>query len=276
MKLSVIIPSYKGQALLQDSLPHLCRALDKVSTSEIIVVDNGSKDSTVRFLKHHYPDIRVKQLDTNYGFTKAVNTGIKVAKGEYILLLNNDCHLNKNTLQTLMSFMQKNKDIIATQPVIVGKNGNIENIGYIVDLKKGKATPVVDAKLIPSFDNATMWETGYIYGLSGACLLLRKDSLRKVGTFDERFHSYLEDVDFFIRLAQYGSAYAPCPEVSVIHKHMSTSATMKGYKEWHDLTNWIRIIKKNYPLSYIMRHLFSLVTERLRNVSGWLKCMIQV
>lgn len=276
MKLSVIIPSYKGQALLQESLPHLCRALDKVSTSEIIVVDNGSKDSTVRFLKHHYPDIRVKQLVRNYGFTKAVNTGIKIAKGEYLLLLNNDCHLNKNTLQTLMNFMQKNKDLVATQPVITRQNGSIENIGYVVDLKKGKAMPVVDPKLIPAFDNATMWDTGYIYGLSGACLLLRKDSLRKVGTFDERFHSYLEDVDFFIRLAQYGYTYAPCPEVSVIHKHMSTSAAMKGYKEWHDLANWIRIIKKNYHLSYIIRHLLTLVIERLRNASGWLKRMIQV
>lgn len=276
MKLSVVIPTYKGQALLEDSLPHLCQALDKISTSEIIVVDNGSKDSTVRFLKHHYPDIRIKQLPTNYGFTKAVNTGIKMAKGEYILILNNDCHLGKNTLQVLINFIQKKKNIVATQPVVKRKDESIENIGYVVDLKKGKAAPVVDTKLIPAFDNSTMWESGYIYGLSGACLLLRKEIIRKIGAFDERFHSYLEDVDFFIRLARSGYEYAPCTDVSVLHKHMSTSAAMKGYKEWHDLTNWIRIIGKNYPLFFIFRYLFPLALERLRNFSGWLKRMSQV
>ena len=276
MKLSVVIPSYKGQALLEHSLPHLCKALDKIASSEIIVVDNGSKDSTITFLKHHYPDVRVKELAKNYGFTKAVNAGIKMSKGEFILILNNDCHVGKNTIQTLIGFMAKNNDIVATQPVVQRPDGSVENIGYVVDLKKGRVAPVTDKRLLPSFDNKTMWETGLVYGLSGACLLLQKDIFRKVGHFDEAFHSYLEDVDFFIRLASYGYEYAPCLDTIVVHKHMSTSAGMKGYKEWHDLTNWMRIITKNYPRPFILSHSVNLGIERMRNANGWLKRMIQV
>lgn len=276
MKLSVIIPSYKGQSLLQHSLPYLCRALDKISSSEIIIIDNGSKDSTLPFLKHHYPDIRVKELETNYGFTKAVNTGITMAKGEYVLILNNDCHVSKGSVSALLTFLEKNQDIVATQPIVKKPDGSVENIGYVVHLKKGKAAVIKDKHLVPAFDNATIWQTGLVYGLSGACLMARRSIFKKVGNLDEQFHSYLEDVDFFIRLARMGYQYAPCLDAVVTHKHMSTSAAMKGYKEWHDMTNWVRIIKKNYPLSFIFSHILSLGMERLRNINGWVKSMIKV
>ncbi len=276
MKLSVVIPSYKGCKLLQDSLPPLYKALKHVKTNEIIVVDNGSKDSTMKYLKDHLPDIKRIELEQNYGFTKAVNEGIRSAKGAYVLILNNDCHVSEQTIHTLLSFLEKNPEYVATQPIILRPDGSVENIGYVVDLKRSRASAVTDKKLIPAFDNQTMWDTGFVYGLSGACLLLRRDIATRIGLFDETFHSYLEDVDFFIRLATQGYQYAPCTDTSVVHQHMSTSKGMKGYKEWHDLTNWVRIIRKNYPLKFILRHVWALGIERMRNMSGWLKRMSRV
>ncbi len=274
--LSVVIPSYKGQALLKDSLPHLYKALEKISAYEVIVIDNGSQDSTIAFLKHHYPDIRVKELETNFGFTKAVNTAIGMAKGAFVLILNNDCHVREDAIAILLAFAKKHPHLVATQPVVEGFDGSLENIGYVVNLKKGKAEAVIDKNLIPDFDNATMWDSGFMYGLSGACLLVRRDIFKKIGLFDEAFHSYLEDVDFFIRLAISGYSYAPCLGSCVLHKHMSTSLGMKGYKQWHDMTNWVRIIRKHYPMSFLFRHAGTLAIERLRNLSGWLKSYRQV
>lgn len=276
MQLSVVIPTLNGQALLQDSLPPLLEALKPFSKAEIIVVDNGSTDSTHDFVKKHYPDIHLIQLDQNYGFTRAVNDGLRKAKGEYVLILNNDCFVEKNTLSVLVSFLDKNKNLVATQPIVARPDRTIENIGYVVDLKVGKAAVVTDKNLIPMFDNKTMWGVGFVYGLSAACLLIRRDVFKKVELLNEQFHSYLEDIDLFIRLARQGYQYAPCLEVVVTHRHMSTSATMKGYKEWHDLTNWIRIIIKNYPVTFILRHAGSLFVERLRNLSGWFKRMSKV
>ncbi|CAN5184125.1 N/A [soil metagenome] len=276
MQLSVVIPSYNGQALLQDSLPPLLEALQPIKESEIIVVDNGSTDSTSHFMTKHYPDVHLIELDKNYGFTRAANEGIRKSKSEYVLILNNDCFVKIDTVSKLLLFIRTNVDLVATQPIVARPTGEIENIGYVVDLKKGKATVVTDKNLIPSFDNQTIWDIGFVYGLSGACLLVRRDILKKMEGLDESFHSYLEDVDLFIRFAKKKYQWAPCLDAIVTHQHMSTSAAMKGYKEWHDLTNWIRIIIKNYPTSFIIRCAVTLCIERLRNLSGWLKRMNKV
>jgi GT2 family glycosyltransferase len=93
--------------------------------------------------------------------------------------------------------------------------------------------------------------------------------------FDESFHSYLEDVDLFIRLNKNGYHYSPLLSASCVHFHMSTSKKMGFYKEYHDFANWIRIIFKNYSISFIIKHFPWLLVERLKNLSGILKKMVK-
>lgn len=270
MKVTIIIPTFNGRENLEKCIKKLDQYLE-----DMIVVDNASTDKTISYLKTNFPDIKLIELSKNYGFTKAVNEGVKAAKSEYILILNNDCIIDEEDIERLQDFAIENK-LVATQPIVLKKD-NIENIGFVVDLKKGKATPVTDANEISNtLSNNQIWEKGTAYGLSATCLLMKRDIFLQEGELDERFHSYLEDVDLFIRFAKKGYKFAPCLDVTVLHEHMATSSKMGFYKEWHDFTNWIRIIIKNYPLNFIIKNFTSLLVERLRNASGLIKKIVTI
>jgi len=274
MDISIIIPSYNGKHLLDTSLPYLNDSIFHTLSCETILVDNGSEDDTKKLITKKY--IR---LDKNYGFTRAVNEGAKKAQGKYLLILNNDCFVEKDTITKLYNFLEKDHGLVATQPIIYTKQGAVENIGYVVDLKKGKATPITDDLRIKKEElrmdkRHDMWKLGMVYGLSATCLLVRKDIFEEIGMFDESFHSYLEDVDLFIRLASKEYKYIPCLEASASHAHMETSKNMGVYKQIHDFINWINIIIKDYPRSFMFRHSLSLIVERLRNLSGLIKAYL--
>ena len=279
MELSVVIPTYNGKKLLESNLH---KQLSNIG--EIIIVDNASTDDTRKYIASNHNQVTYIRLKKNYGFTKAVNTGVKTAHNDLVLILNNDCLIDHNNLKKLIQFMHQNTQFCATQPIVFRQDSNkIENIGYFINLKNGKAKIITDTKILKPTsqrgeqvqndltDQKNIFQKGNVYGLSATCLLIRKDIFLKNGMFDESFHSYLEDVDFFIRLAKKGYRYAPCLNAYVKHKHMATSSKMGSYKELHDLTNWIRIIIKNYPLWFILLHFPTLFFERLRNLSGYLK-----
>lgn len=277
MILTVIIPTLNGKLLLEESLPYLLNALKNVASYEVIIVDNNSTDETVSFLRQSYPEIQVIQLSKNTGFTGAVNEGIHVARGKYILILNNDCLLNNQTISRMLTFLENNNSLVATQPIVYTKKNEIENIGFILDLYKAKASPVTTLLQAKKFEEYRLksFDTRYMYGVSATCLLIQKDILKTIGMFDQSFHSYLEDVDLSLRLQRNKYDFSPCLEATCIHYHMSTSSKMEYYKEKQDVKNWIKIIIKNYPVSFILKHFLPLSIERLRNLNGFLKKLIQ-
>jgi GT2 family glycosyltransferase len=270
---SVIIPTLNGKRLLETSLPAVMAALQQLNHAEVLVIDNGSTDDTISFLKNEYPAVVRIAFSRNRGFTGAVNAGIRKATQPFVLILNNDCILESNTITRLLSFLDTHKEYVATQPVIYNTKGAIENIGFTVDLKVAKAYVVRDQEstYLQAKYRHFLPSSRFVYGLSATCLLIKRDVFLEIGLLDESFHSYLEDVEFFIRMAKKGYQYAPDLGIAVTHAHMATSSRMGSYKQQRDLMNWIRIILKHYPLSMKLRYSGSLLIERLRNLNGLLK-----
>jgi GT2 family glycosyltransferase len=277
MKLSVVIPSYNGKHLLETAIPSLITACSSYAPYEIIVVDNGSTDLSAEYLREAYPDVNVVALPYNTGFTGAVNAGVKTAFGDVLLIINNDCYLPPEGLSAMMGFLEANPQYVATQPIVYKEDGSVENIGFVVDLWIGKAFPVTDPKATTISEGFQVRgdDTRYIYGLSGACLLIRKEAFTEAGMLDETFHSYLEDVDLALRLVAKGKKVFPTIAAACVHQHMSTSSGMGSYKEQRDFRNWIRIIRKHYPSRFLLRHAGTLFVERLRNANGLLKKVLQ-
>ena len=273
MKLSVLIPNYNGKTLLESMLPSLYKALKHLTETEVIIYDNNSTDGSKLFIRDMYPDIRLIESMENDGFTRAVNAAAISAKGEFILILNNDCFVNDKTIPDMIHFLKKHPEYCMTQPVVLSKNGKVENIGFLVDTYIGKARAVTDLKDSHIAEEYMKFpsKSGLLYGLSATCLLAKKKEFLDICMFDESFHSYLEDVDLAFRLALAGKKYFPTLEAECIHAHMATSSKMGSYKQQKDVTNWIRIIFKNYPLSMILANFLPLTIERMRNLNGLFK-----
>ena len=98
---SIIIPNYNGAILLKKNLPRLSKSKEnsKNRIAEVIIVDNGSTDDSVAFIKKNYPEIRLIKFQENKGFSKAINVGVKESKGNLVLLLNNDVAVSNNFLE---------------------------------------------------------------------------------------------------------------------------------------------------------------------------------
>ncbi len=259
MKVSIIIPTLFPPVDLSERVGLLNR---DENVLEVIVVANGA---TVDL--HQTQKVKVIQLEKNQGFTGASNAGARIAAGDLLLFLNDDCVINSQTLDQLLQFLVKHPSFIATQPVVRKPDGSIEHIGFIIYTRIGKATPIT------SIDDWKIKKEGQNYGLSATCLLIKNEVFKSVGMFDESFHSYLEDVDLAIKLRKKGYKISACPEASVTHAHMATSQKMGVYKQKRDMMNWWRLIIK-YPDVFPRNP--QLFVERGRNLSGFLKKALSV
>jgi GT2 family glycosyltransferase len=264
--LSAIIPTMTND----QGLFKLVSQLKKIKDIEIIIVDNKPNDEKREKLKNFLYLPQQKNL----GFAIAVNLASKKAKGDWLLILNDDIEeVTENLINKMLNFAQKNH-FDAVSPVLKKPTGEIENFGY-------KVLPIGKVQLItknpqPITNNQQPITSNIIDGLTAACLFIKKKVFEKVGGFDESFFAYLEDVDLFLRLKNKGYKFAINPNIFVIHNHMTTSSKMGFFKEKQDFVNWIRVILKNWGLKKIILHLPGIIIERGRNLSGLIKKIIKV
>ena len=99
-EVSIVIPNYNGKAYLKDCLDSLLCQTEK--DLDIVVVDNGSSDGSVLYVKSEYPGVRILELGKNYGFCRAVNEGIQASDSPYVILLNNDTKAEPGFVQELL------------------------------------------------------------------------------------------------------------------------------------------------------------------------------
>jgi|SRR3989338_3443543 len=206
-KVSIIVLNWNGKKFLKNCLDSLTQlAYPQV---EIIVVDNNSKDGSQEFVKENYRKAILIENKENYGFAKGNNIGLKASTGDYILILNNDTVVAPNFLEPLIKDFEDNPKIACLQPQIrLSENkqfldgagafltftGFLYHFGYLKDRMKPKYNKKMK-----------------IFSAKGACMLLRRKAIEKVGLFDEDFFIFFEETDLCFRLwlAGYSVMYEP-------------------------------------------------------------------
>ena len=128
---SIIIINYNGKSYLEKCLESIKKI--KYDNLEIIVVDNNSTDGTMEFLVQNYPSIITLKLDKNYGFAKPNNMAAKIAKGDFLLFLNNDTEVTPNFLTELVQVLVGNDQIGICQSLLLKPNGEIDSSGDFID-----------------------------------------------------------------------------------------------------------------------------------------------
>jgi len=236
MKLSIIIVNYNVKYFLEQCLHSVRKACIPVGNSEIFVVDNNSVDGSAEMVREKFPEINLVANDRNKGFSYANNQAIKIAKGEYVLLLNPDTIVEEDTFEKIVKFMDEHPDAGGLGVKMLDGKGN-----FLPESKRGLPTPKVAfykmfglSRIFPKSKTFNKYHLGYLDDdkihevdvLSGAFMLLRKDALKKVGLLDESFFMYGEDIDMSYRLSKAGYRNYYFPETRIIH--YKGESTKKG------------------------------------------------
>lgn len=254
---SITIPNMK-EMLLADFFSHNSQYLSEID--ELIVVSSGLNHKTIWQWRRAYPSVRFIPIEKNNGFAATVNIGLSVSTGLWIGTINDDVVLEKNWIERCLACAQKNTG--ALNPVIYKKDGTVESAGISI-LKKGKAEPYTMVSPLIKCVN--------VDAANAAAVLYNKEALNKIGLFDERFGSYLEDIDMSLRLHRQGYKNTVALNAKIVHCGQSTSQTMGWKKNLLDARNWIYVIGKNWQLSDFFLHGYSILLERIRNLYGIVK-----
>lgn len=263
MKASVIIPNFNGKNLLAANLPMVLAAMENIENEigEIIVVDDGSKDESVKFIKGNFPQITLIKHTKNRGFSAAVNTGARAAGGELLVLLNSDVAPGPGFLKTMNKHFE-NPRVFAVSMHEKGygwARGGF--IGGYVSLAMGREGD----KASRSF---------YVSGGSG---IFRRSTWMKLGGMDEKLFSpfYWEDIDICYRAAKRGYQLLWEPDSLVVHNHESTVKMLpKRYVARVRERNQLLFIWKNITSKNLFgKHMVGLL-KRLAGHPGYIRIIL--
>ena len=239
MKLSIVIVNYNVEYFLEQCLYSVRRALQGIE-GEVFVVDNNSVDGSLKMLAQKFPEVKVIANKENVGFSRANNQAIRISTGEYVLLLNPDTVVEDDTFSKCLDFMDSHPDAGGLGVKMVDGKGN-----FLPESKRGLPTPAAAfykmfglAKLFPHSKRFAHYYMGHLSNdetneceiLAGAYMLMRRETLDKVGLLDETFFMYGEDIDLSYRITQGGYKNYYFPETRIIHyKGESTKKTSVNY-----------------------------------------------
>ncbi|HUT15353.1 MAG TPA: glycosyltransferase family 2 protein [Anaerolineae bacterium] len=256
-QVSVVIPSWNGARLLPACLDSLRE--QTWSRSEVIVVDNASTDETVTLVQREYSEVRVIALARNRGFSSAVNVGICAAEGEFVAVLNQDVEVDPQWLEELAvtALAHPEAGAVASKIMLWARRDHLHSAG---DLYRLDGIPV----------NRGVWEKDQgqydaeteVFGACGGAALYRIRALDEIGTFDESFFMYCEDVDLAWRqqLAGWRAVYAP-RAIAFHHLSASGGGVTASY---YSGRNTILVIAKNMPCPLLLKYWRAILAAQLR------------
>jgi len=235
MDLSIIILNYYNKNLVKELLNNI-KELNLKYDYEIIVIDNASYDG-VEGVVSKYNKIKFIQSKYNKGFAYGNNLGIKEAIGKYILICNPDLAILSNGIDILYDYMEDNKEVGLAGPRLINADKSIQysctrfpnyklpfyRRTSLSNTEKGKKW--LDNYLMKDLDH---YNNHYVPALFGACMIVRKSSLEKVGLLDERYFMYMEDLDWSRRFWEknYKVAYVGKSEIIHLHRRQSAGKNM--------------------------------------------------
>ncbi len=210
-KVDLVIINYNTLGYLKECIASIQR-----NTSypyNLIVVDNGSNDGSVKYLAQ-FREITLIINKENLGFARACNQGIMAGEGEFVVILNSDIKVSSGWLAALVQTAKSDEMIGVVGPKMVNEKNQIIGAG-VTSLNQFCSSRGLGEKDRPDlFD-----QLEDCYTVGGACYLIRRQALRKVGVFDENYFFYFEETDLSLRMLEKGYRVVYTPDVKIIHYH---------------------------------------------------------
>jgi GT2 family glycosyltransferase len=240
-RVSAVIPVWNGRRWLEGCLGSLVAQTHP--PAETILVDNGSYDDSVAFVRERFPDVTIVELGANTGFAKAANVGIERATGELIALLNTDVVLSRDWLARMTEAIRDRPRMaaVACKMLQLDTPGTVYDAGDILRRdgaceQRGRFGP----------DDGRWDDPGEVFGACAGAALYRRAAVFDVGGFDERYFAYLEDVDLALRLRLRGWS---CWYESVVAWHAGEGSSHQlsgGHWRWVE-RNTLLLVAGAFP-----------------------------
>lgn len=240
IKTTIIIPNYNGLSFMEPCFESLKE--QTVRNFKVLVVDNGSTDGSVEWLKEHrIPSIFLKE---NTGFSGAVNTGIRAADTPYVLLLNNDTRVELGFVAAMERAMDQSPKIFSVSsrmiqmyhPELLDDAGDMYSIlGWAYQRGVGRSSELYQ-------------KSCRVFSACAGAAIYRRAVFHEIGLFDELHFAYLEDIDVGWRAKLYGYDNIYCPDAAVYHVGSGTSGSRyNSFKVRLAARNCIYLNYKNMP-----------------------------
>jgi N-acetylglucosaminyl-diphospho-decaprenol L-rhamnosyltransferase len=241
---SVVVVTY-------NALPLLEKSLESVRGYQTIVVDHGSTDGTVDFVRDRFPEARVIEQE-NLGFGAGNNTGMRAASGDFFLLLNADAWVVGDAVERLVGFAEAQPGAAVVGPKLLNPDGTLQRsvrgfpsvwriaTEYLFLRKLAPRSRLLNAFYGAGFDHESVREAEF---LGGACLLVRREAFEAVGGFDEDFFMMSEEVDWCYRFRQAGWKVLFYPGAEVVHV-LTSSANPAMFR--HLVRGHLRFLAKHH------------------------------
>ena len=186
-------------------------------------MDNASTDGSAPAIGQAFPQVHVIRNDRNAGFSSANNQAMRIATGEYFLLLNSDAYLHPGAIEKLVEFLQVHREAGVVGPRLLNADGSLQpschrfpspGRAWIENLRLSALLPNH-----PALEDYRRWDHGrerIVYFVSGACMLVRRAAYEQVGGFDEMFFMYAEETDWQRRMGSKGwlTGFTPLAEAT--------------------------------------------------------------
>ncbi len=243
---SVVVVTY-------NALPWVERALESVRGHESIVVDHGSTDGTVELVRERFPEARLIQQE-NKGLGGGSNAGMRVASGEYFLLLNSDAWSLDDAIERLAALLDEHPEAAVAGPRLLNPDGSLQRsvrgfptvwrlaTEYFFLRKLAPRSRALNAFYGDGFDHDEVRETEF---LMGACLLVRREAADTVGLFDEDFFMFSEETDWCYRFRQAGWKVLFTPEAEFVHVGGATTRQNWGPMFREQVRGHVRFLDKH-------------------------------
>jgi GT2 family glycosyltransferase len=245
--ISVIVVNFNGERYLGDCLESL--SVQTFRDFEVIVVDNGSTDGSLDFIRKDFPWVKLIPLDKNTGFAMGNNTGFEASASKYIATLNNDTVVDKGWLKALYEVAETDRTIgMVASKILLGRNGReIDSVGVLIypdgmSRQRGRG----------EIDEGQFDRTEEVLFPSACAALYRREMLNKIGFFDEDFFSYCEDTDLGLRARLAGWKAVLASKAIVRHLYSQTAGKYSGLKAYHVERNHLWVLMKDLPVAYII------------------------
>jgi GT2 family glycosyltransferase len=245
-EVSVVVVTY-------NALPWLERCLESVRSYETIVVDHGSTDGTLELVRRRFPQARLIE-EGNTGLGAGSNTGMRVASGDYFLLLNSDAWAVGDAIERLVAFAEEHPEAAVVGPKLLNPDGSLQRsvrgfptiwrlaTEYFFLRKLAPGSESLNAFYASRFPHDEVREAEF---LMGACLLVRREAADTVGLFDEDFFMFSEETDWCYRFVQAGWKVLFFPGAEFVHVGGASTSQNWGPMYREQLRGHLRFLAKH-------------------------------